>query len=226
MARRHQLSPSPSSTQPRTMKKPQPPGPQMTTNTTTRWSSLEQQDSSQLELTPLSWSSTPLASTSPCVTCGLSQRPFTVTIPGGRHSRMTEARQATQEAQMCQADPAHPSVGQDQGHPSSSPHVLLTCQTLKTPSSPLSHQLHHMHCCQLDSLQPSPLTYLPRALSLLPPSTHQLPQTMVAMLITPFRLITRLITTTVPMTATLKLQQGVIVMESVLPSSTMPPSDV
>jgi hypothetical protein len=42
-----------------------------------------------------------------------------------------------------------------------------------------------------------------------------LPQTMVAMLITLFGLITRLITTTIPMMATLELRQGVIIMELV-----------
>jgi hypothetical protein len=41
---------------------------------------------------------------------------------------------------------------------------------------------------------------------------------MVAMLITPFGPMTRLVTTTVPTMAILELQQGVIVMELVLPS--------
>jgi Chromo (CHRromatin Organisation MOdifier) domain len=66
----------------------------------------------------------------------------------------------------------------------------------------------------------------PQALSLPPPPAHMPPQTMVAMLITPYGLVTRLVTTTVPATATLELRQGVIVVESVPPSSTMPPSDV
>jgi Chromo (CHRromatin Organisation MOdifier) domain len=46
----------------------------------------------QLDLTPLLQTSTPLVSTLPCVTHGMSQRLFTVTIPGGRHSRTTEVR--------------------------------------------------------------------------------------------------------------------------------------
>jgi hypothetical protein len=107
MAPHHQLSPSPSNTLSWTTKKPRPPGPQMTTSTMIRWSSLEQ-DSSQSELTPLSWTSTPSVSTLPYAMPGLSQRPFTVTIPGGRHSRTTEARRVNQEAWMCQADPTHP----------------------------------------------------------------------------------------------------------------------
>jgi hypothetical protein len=147
MARRHQLPPSPSSTQPRTMKKPRPPGPQMTTSTMIRWSSLEleQQDSSQSELTPLSWTLTPSESTSPCAMRGLSQKLFTVTIPGGRHSRMMAVRQVNQEAQMCQADPVHQSIGQDQSRPSLSPCEPSIHRTLGTPSSPLSHQLHRTH---------------------------------------------------------------------------------
>jgi hypothetical protein len=138
---------------------------------------------------------------------------------------MMEVRQANQEAQMCQANPTHQLTGQDRSHHSTSLHALPTHQICQTPSSPLSHQLHCTHCHQLDSPQPPPLTYLPRVLSLLPPPAHQPLQTMVAMLITPYGLVTRLVTTTVPATATLELQQGVIIVESVPPSSMMPPSD-
>jgi hypothetical protein len=197
----------------------------MTTNMTIRWSSLEQQDSSQSELTPLLWTSTPSESTLPCVTRGSSRKLFTVIIPGGRHSRMTEARQANQEAWMCQANPTHLSIGQDQSCPSLSPCGLLTCQTLETPLSPLSHQLHRTCHHQSDSPQLLPLTFPPRVLSLPPPSMHQPPQMMVAMLIMPYGLVTRLVTTTVPTMATLELRQGVIVVELVLPSSMMPPLD-
>jgi hypothetical protein len=104
-----------------------------------------------------------------------------------------------------------PSIGQDWSHPSSSQHVWLTCQTLKMPLSPLSHQLHHTCHHQLDSPQPPALLYPPRALSLPPPFAHQPPLTMIAMLIMPYGLVMRLVTTTVPVTATLELQQGVIV---------------
>jgi hypothetical protein len=199
MARRHQLPPSPSSTQPQTVKKPQLPGPQMTTSTTIRWSSLEleQQDSSQSELTPLSQTLTPSESTSPCAMRGLSWKPFTVTIPGGRHSRMMVARQANQEARMCQADPMHQSIGQGQSCPSLSPREPPIPRTCKTPSSPLSHQLHHTRHRQLDSPRLPPLTYPPQALSLLPPPAHMPPQMMVAMLIMPYGLVMRLVTTTV-----------------------------
>jgi hypothetical protein len=151
MARRHQRPPSPSSTQPRTVKKPRLPGPRMTTNTMIRWSSLEARDDSQSELTPLSRTSTPSALTSRCATPGTSRRPFTVMIPGGRHSRTTAARQANWEARMCQADPAHPSIGQGPSCPSSSPCVIPTHQTQEMPSSPLSHQLHRTRRCRLDS---------------------------------------------------------------------------
>jgi hypothetical protein len=167
----------------------------------------------------------PSTLTLPCVTHGSSQKPFTVTIPGGRHSRMTEVRQANWEARMCQADPTHLSIGQGQGHPSSSQRAPLTCQTLKTPLSPLSHQLYHTRHHQLDSPRPPPLTYPPQALSLPPSPAHQLLQTMVAMLITPYRLMTRLVMTTMPAIATLELQQGVIIVELVPPSLTTPPSD-
>jgi hypothetical protein len=177
----------------------------MTTSTTIRWSSLEPADSSQSELTPLSWTSTPSALTSRCVTPGTNRKPFTVTIPSGRHSRTTAARQANREAQMRQPNHAHPSIGQGPSHPSSSPLKTPTHRTRKMPSSPLFHQLHRTCRHQLDSPQPPPLTYPPQALSLLPPPAHMPPQTMVAMLITLFRLVTRLVTTTVPTTATLEL---------------------
>jgi hypothetical protein len=207
MAHHHQLPPSPLSTQPRTVKKPRPLGPRMTTNTTIKWSSLEPEptDDSQLDLTPLSWTSTPSVSTLRCATPGINRKPFTVTIPGGRHSRTTAARQVNREAQMCQADPTHLSIGQGPSHPSSSPPVMPIHRTREMPSSPLSHQLHRTHRRRLDSPQPPPLTYPPRALSLPPPPAHMPPQTMVAMLITPYGLVTRLITTTVPATATLEL---------------------
>jgi hypothetical protein len=197
----------------------------MTTSMTIRWSSLELADSSQSELTPLSRTSTPSASTLCCVTPGTNQKPFTVTIPGGRHSRTTAARQMNWEARMHQADPAHPSIGQGPSRPSSSPLVMPTRGTRKMPSSPLSHQLHRTRRHRLDSLRPPPLTYPPRALSLPPPPAHMPPQTMVAMLITPYGLMMRLVTTTVPATATLELRQGVIIMELVPPSSTTPPLD-
>jgi hypothetical protein len=144
MARHHQLPPSPSSTQQWTMKKPRLPGPRMTTSMTIRWSSLEpeQQDSSQSELTPLSRTSTPSESTLPCATHGSNQKLFTVTIPGGRHSRTMAARQANREARMCQANPTHQSIGQAWNHPSLFQREPPIHQTLKTPSSPLSHQLH------------------------------------------------------------------------------------
>jgi hypothetical protein len=162
MAHRHQLPPSPSSTQPQTVKKPRPLGPRMTTNTMIRWSSLEEpMDDSQSELTPLSWTSTPLALTSRCATPGITRRLFTVTIPGGRHSRTTAARQANQEARMCQADPAHPSTGQGPSRPSSSPCVTPTHRTQEMPSSPLSHQLHRTCHRRLDSPRPLPLVYPP-----------------------------------------------------------------
>jgi hypothetical protein len=177
----------------------------MTTSMTIRWSSLELMDSSQSELTPLSRTSTPSVSISPCATRGSSRKPCTVTIPGGRHSRTMAARQANREARMCQADPTLPSTGQGQNRPSSSQRKILTHQTRKMPSSPLSHQLHRSRHCRLDSPRPPPLTYPPRALSLLPPPAHMPPQTMVAMLIMPFGLVTRLVTTTMPTMATLEL---------------------
>jgi hypothetical protein len=198
----------------------------MTTSTTIRWSSLEPMDGSQSELTPLSWTSTPSASTSHCEMPGTNQKPFTVTIPGGRRSRTTAARQVNWEARMCQADPAHPSIGQGSNRPSSSPPMTPIHWTQGMPLSPLSHQLHRTCRRQLDSPWPPPLTYPPRALSLPPPPVHMPPQTMVAMLITPFGLMTRLVTTTVPTMATLELRQGVIIVESVPPSSMTPTSDM
>jgi hypothetical protein len=161
MARRHQCPPSPSSTQPWTVKKPRLPGPRMTTSTTIRWSSLEAMDDSQSELTPLSRTSTPSVSTSRCATPGTGRRPFTVTIPGGRHFRTTAVRQANREARMCQADPAHLSIGQGPSRPFSSPRVTPTHQTQEMPSSPLSHQLHRTCCRRLDSPRPPLLAYPP-----------------------------------------------------------------
>jgi hypothetical protein len=49
---------------------------------------------------------------------------------------------------------------------------------------------------------------------------------MVAMLITPFGLMMRLVTTTIPAIAILELQQGVIIVELVSPSLMMPPLDM
>ena len=125
------------------------------------------------------------------------------------HAPPTAARQANREARMCQADPTHPSIGQGPSHPSLSPRAMPIHRIQEMPSSPLSHQLHRTCRRRLDSPRPPSLSYPPRALSLPPPPAHMPPQTMVAMLITPYGLVTRLITTTVPVTA-VKVRQDLV----------------